>query len=182
LPACNKTYTPKPRDYPDIKFPEKAYQVYRPANCPYSFEYPDYAYIERDTFFFGKPTENPCWFNIKFPQFNATLYFSYKVIGAGYTMRSLSEDAYELTFKHAEKADYIEPKAIETPNHVYGLIYDVGGNAASSIQFFLSDTTKNFLRAALYFHEEPNADSLAPVVKFINQDIMHLIETLQWKN
>jgi len=151
LYSCNDTYTPKPRDYPNINFPEKVYQSYRPLNCPFTFDYPSYAHIEQDSFFFGKQTENPCWFNIKFPQFNATLYFSYKVIGDGYTLRSLSDDAYTLTFKHAEKADFIEPKVIETTHNVYGLIYDVGGNAASSIQLFLTDTTNNFLRAALYF-------------------------------
>ncbi len=180
--GCNPNYTPRPKDYPYIDLPEKIYREYNSEECPFTFEYPVYAEVVKDSFFFNEPIKDPCWLNIRFPGLNATIYISYKPIGEEYSLQKLADDAYRLTFKHAERADYIEPETLETPNGVYGLMYFVGGNAASSTQFFLTDTVSHFLRGALYFGNEPNVDSLAPAIKFVNEDIMHLIETLRWKN
>jgi gliding motility-associated lipoprotein GldD len=66
--------------------------------------------------------------------------------------------------------------------HVYGMVYEIGGNAASSIQFHVTDSSQNFLRGALYFYAMPNADSLAPVISFVRSDIDHLLKTFKWKN
>jgi gliding motility-associated lipoprotein GldD len=63
---------------------------------------------------------------------------------------------------------------------VYGILYDIKGDAASNTQFFLTDSTHNFIRGALYFEVHPNKDSLAPVLEFINKDLVHLIETFEW--
>ena len=57
----------------------------------------------------------------------------------------------------------------------------VGGYAATSKQFFVTDTGKHFLRGALYFNATPNADSLQPVQDFLQQDIQHLLQTFKWK-
>jgi gliding motility-associated lipoprotein GldD len=67
-------------------------------------------------------------------------------------------------------------------NRVYGTLYDLKGNTATAVQFFVTDSTKHFLRGSLYFAAEPDADSLEPVIEFFRGDIEHLIETLQWKN
>ena len=64
---------------------------------------------------------------------------------------------------------------------VYGVLYEIKGNAASSVQFYATDSTKHFLRGALYFNTVPNKDSLAPAIQFVEEDIIHLIETLSWK-
>ena len=78
-------------------------------------------------------------------------------------------------------ASSITDSLMFTPNGVSGVFFRVGGNAATANQFFLSDTTANFLRGALYFDATPNADSLRPVQDFLKNDIEHLINTFKWK-
>ncbi len=180
--ACEQAYTPKPRGYFQINFPERKYKTFDAPGYPYTFEYPEYAQIIKDTSFFGDKPENPYWINIDFPGLNGKIYLSYKIIGQGQNnLRKLIDDAFKMTYKHTYKADYIDENAIVTPNNVYGTFYAVGGNAASARQFFVTDSSSHFLRGALYFDATPNADSLAPVNKFLEQDMRKLVESLHWR-
>jgi gliding motility-associated lipoprotein GldD len=174
-------YTPKPRGYFRIDLPEKAYRVFNEPGYPYTFEYPVYANIVKDTLFFDQKAENPWWINVSIPQLNGKIYLSYKEIGRKNVLDKLIDDAFKLTYKHTYKAESIEEQDIHTPNNVHGLFYEVGGNAASAKQFYATDSTAHFLRGALYFYAPPNADSLAPVNKFLEEDMRHLVETLKWK-
>jgi gliding motility-associated lipoprotein GldD len=91
------------------------------------------------------------------------------------------EDSRSLVYKHTIKADAIDESPVIRPEeNVYGIIYDLRGNTASSLQFFLTDSIQNFIRGSLYFNTTPNSDSLAPVVGFIRKDIMHMIESFEW--
>jgi len=178
--ACNSVYTPKPKGYFKIDFPKHEYQQFNQPGFPYSFEYPTYAHIVRDTSFFESKPENPYWINIDFPQFNARIYVSYKEIGPN-SFDKLKDDAYKMTYKHSSKASSIEDSLMRTPNGVTGIFFNVGGNAATAKQFFVSDSSKHFLRGALYFDTTPNADSLSIVNQFLQADMSHLINTLKWK-
>lgn len=180
--ACQNTFTPKPRGYYKIIFPEHEYKDYNPPACPFTFEYPVYAQVVKDTVFFDTIPENPCWMNIYFPEFNGTIFISYKEITKKNDLSKLIEDAHTLTYKHTVKANYIDEGRISTPNKVYGLYYQVGGNAASNLQFFLTDSVKHFIRGSLYFNNTPNSDSIAPVLNFVRQDVNHLISTMKWKD
>lgn len=179
--ACQTAYTPKPRGYFRINFPEKTYKTFDESGYPYTFEYPAYARIVKDTSFFNKRPENPWWINVVFPGFNGKIYMSYKVIGNEYTLEKLVNDAYNMSYKNDVKADAIVPELFRTPNHVSGIFYNISGNAATSRQFFATDSTRHFLRGALYFYAVPNEDSLAPVIHFVEKDMWHLLETLKWK-
>ncbi len=179
--ACQPAFTPKPRGYFRIVFPEKKYKTFNAPGYPYSFEYPAYAEIEKDTSFFGQKPENPWWINVVFPDFNGKIYLSYKKIGNKYSLNRLINDAYEMTYQNALKAESIVPEAFHTSHNVSGLFYNVSGNAATAKQFFATDSVRHFLRGALYFYAPPNADSLQPVVQFIEKDMWHLLETLQWE-
>lgn len=178
--SCNSDYTPKPKGYFRIDFPKKEYQLFNEPNYPYSFEYPVYARVIKDSSFFGEETENPWWINVTFPQFNGTVYISYKKIGTN-KFDKLVNDAYTMTNKHTSKAYSIEDSAIVTPNNVRGTFFRVGGNVATANQFFLTDTTTHFLRGALYFDATPNEDSLGIVNNFLIQDVRHMINTFKWK-
>ena len=180
LIACNSEYSPKPRGYFRIDFPPHAYQSFDRPEFPYSFEYPVYGNIIRDTSFFGDKPENPYWINIEFPRFNARIYISYKQVNGNFD--KLREDAYKMTYKHTYKASSIEDSLISTPLGVHGIFFNVGGNAATAKQFFVSDSTRHFLRGALYFDTTPNSDSLGIVNAFLQDDMYHLINTLKWKN
>lgn len=179
--SCNSTYTPKPTGYFNIQFPERAYKTFKEPGYPYTFEYPVYAKVVKDSTFFGEPTENPWWINIDFPDFNGKIYISYKSIGSS-RLDTLIKDAYRLTGKHSTMAYSIEDTAFLTPNHVSGVYFTVGGNVATAHQFFVTDSVRHFLRGALYFDATPNADSLGIVNEFLLTDLKHLVNTLQWLN
>ena len=173
--SCTKTYTPKPRSYFRIDFPEKKYITYH-ADCGYSFEVPVYASIVP---YRGSNAE-PCWINIVFPGYKGILHITYKTLHND--LAEHVEDIRTLAYKHIVKADDIIERPFSYPDrNVHGMIYDIKGNTASSLSFFLTDSTANFLSGALYFSVIPNKDSLAPVIKFFSIDIEHLIETLNWK-
>ncbi|MCK4662180.1 MAG: gliding motility lipoprotein GldD [Bacteroidales bacterium] len=173
--SCNRDYVPKPPGYLRIDFPEKKYIIYN-TSCPYSFAYPEYAKIEQDTDF----NTEPCWINIDFPQFNGKIHISYKTINNN--INGYIEDSRKFVYKHTIRADAINEKIYSNnENNVHGILYDIKGNVASSVQFFMTDSTEHFIRGALYFNVRPNKDSLAPVINFIRKDIVKLIETLEWK-
>ncbi len=178
--ACNSPYTPKPTGYFKISFPAKKYQVFNQPGYPYTFEYPVYANVVKDSSFFGDTTENPWWINVNFPQFNGRINVTYKLIGPN-KLEKLLNDAFNMTNKHSAKADYIGDSLLETPNGIHGRFFKVEGDVATANQFFLTDSTKNFLRGALYFDATPNQDSLRPVNDFLVEDMRHLINTFKWK-
>lgn len=180
LAACNGDYLAKPRGYFRIDLPQKAYQRFEQPGFPFTFEYPVYGRIIRDTSFFGERTENPYWLNIDFPQYNGRIHLSYKQVGPN-KFDSLVQDAYELSYKqHTYRASAIDHKPFVTPNGIEGVFVTLRGNTATGNQFFLTDTTRHFVRGALYFETTPNEDSLRPVADFFRKDMEHLINTLRW--
>lgn len=170
------TIAPKPRSYYRLSFPEKKYVKYDSV-CPFTFEMPSYSQIDNDKNYRAEP----CWLNLNFPSFNGTLHLSYKAVNGN--LKAYLEDTYTLASKHQIKASGIEEHLISRDSDkVYGLIYEIKGNAASSIQFFLTDSIHHFLRGALYFNAVPNNDSIAPVLEFVRKDIYQIIATFKWKN
>jgi gliding motility-associated lipoprotein GldD len=179
--SCNSDYTQKPRGYYKIDLPKKEYQLFNQPGYPYSFEYPVYGKIVKDSTFFEEKTENPYWINIDFPSLNGRFYISYKEIGKN-KFDSLVNDAYTLSYKqHTYRASAIQPEPFTTASGIEGVFFTLKGNAATSSQFFATDTVRHFLRGALYFNVTPNEDSLAPVTNFLREDLRHLINTLRWK-
>ena len=177
-----REFTPKPKGYFKIDLPEKSYKPYQVEGCSFTFHVPGYSQVERDSIFFGKKVEDPCWLNIHLPEFSGSIHLSYKEIKEGQSLSKLVEDAHKLTFKHTIKADYIDERAIASPHGVSGMLYEVGGDAASSAQFYLTDSINHFLRGSLYFNITPNADSMSPVIQFVKADLIHLIQTFRWEN
>ncbi|MFN8242753.1 MAG: hypothetical protein U0X40_01760 [Ferruginibacter sp.] len=198
--SCNSNYTSRRRGYFRIDFPERSYVKFEQPGYPYSFEYPAYARVIKDSTFFDASPENPYWINIDFPQFGSRIFLSYKIIGgyAPYKVKQangtykdsmglnvfdkLVNDAFKLTSKNETVATSIKDSLMHTANGVTGVYFRVGGNAATARQFFLTDTTRNFFRGALYFDVTPNADSLRPVLDFLQADIDHLINSFRWTN
>lgn len=173
--ACNENYSPKPRAYFRTDFPARAYQVYS-GNCPFEFEYPVYAQLNDD----DSDIALDCWKTLDFVDFNAQVHLSYHPVVNNLDV--ILEDAHTLAYKHAIKADAINTSAyVDESNGVFGLVYEIEGNAASNLQFFVTDSVSHFVRGALYFNVRPNKDSLAPIELFVHEDVMRLIETFRWK-
>lgn len=179
--ACNSDYIIKPRGYYKIDLPQKKYQTFNQPGYPYAFEYPVYGHVVKDTSFFEAQPENPYWINIDFPQLNGRIHISYKDVARS-SFDSLVNDSYTLAYKqHTNVATGIKPVPFTTPGGMEGVFFTLKGNTATANQFFVTDTTRHFLRGALYFDATPNEDSLRPVNEFLKKDLEHLINTIQWK-
>lgn len=174
--SCTQDYTPKPNGYLRIDFPKKSYHLFNPANCPFEFEIPDYSEAVADT----NGLSMPCWYDINFKQFDGKINLTYLAVNNN--LNEHLENSRKLAYKHAIKADGIDEYVIQSADlKSSGILYSITGNAASSIQFYLTDSTKHFIRGALYFNCPPQSDSLAPVISFCEKDIDHIIKTFKWK-
>jgi gliding motility-associated lipoprotein GldD len=173
--ACKGDYTPKPRGHFRIDLPEKVYVEFD-SSCPFTFQFPSYAIVVPD----NSPGAEPCWLNVRYLPFNATLHLSYKDLKRE-NLDKLLEDSRSLAFKHTVKAEEILEGVIRTENNVNGMRYEMTGNTATAMQFYLTDSTKNYLRGALYFNVKTEPDSIGPVVEFLSKDISRMINTLKWK-
>jgi gliding motility-associated lipoprotein GldD len=118
--------------------------------------------------------------DIEFPTLKAKIHLTYFSLNGD--LASLTESSRELAYKHTIRADAIEEKLwSDETSRVYGILYDLKGNTASAVQFYATDSTQHYLRGSLYFMAQPNEDSLLPVITFLREDILHLIETLTWR-
>lgn len=178
--ACNDEYSPKPRGYYRIDLPARQYQPLS-GDFPYDFDYPVYARINPYQGKWKDADTSDYWINVEFPQFGSRLHLTYKRVENN--LKNLIEDAHAYAYKHSVKADAIvQSEFTGSQTNVYSVLFDIKGNTASSIQFYATDSVRNFIRGALYFDCEPNKDSLAPVRDFLRADLIRMIETLTWRN
>ncbi|MDR1023291.1 MAG: gliding motility lipoprotein GldD [Prevotellaceae bacterium] len=175
--CSSRQSTPKPRGYYRIALPEKhAYAPLSLKDYPYTFDVSAYATAAPNT---GRGSE-PYWLDVSYASYNATIFLSYK--NAKNNLDKLIEDAHTLVYRHTIKAEAITEQRFESNDgKTFGYLYEIGGNAATNVQFYVTDSVKNFLRGSLYFNTPPNHDSLAPVIEFITEDIRRLFETIEWK-
>lgn len=179
--ACEEeVYTPKPKSYFRIDMPQKQYQPFAAEYCPFVFQYPVYSTIEKKEKFFNDAPDHPCWLNIAFPYFNGKLHLTYVEVDTQEKLEQSINDAYKYSMKHVQKADFIDETTINS-DQVNGKLFDLGGDVASSIQFYVTDSTQHFLRGSLYFNQHPNADSLRPVIDFLREDVSTLMKTVVWE-
>ncbi len=176
LASCQSKMQPKPHGYMRIEFPEKNYATYS-GQEPYTFDIPEYCTIEQETM---KNAEK-YWTNIVFKNMDAKIHLSFKFVN--HNIDTLIEDCHSMAYKHVVKADAIQKTAyVDDTAKVYGLLYEIKGNVASPVQFYVTDSIKHFLRGSLYFNSVPNKDSLAPAIEFIKTDIQRIVESTRWKN
>jgi len=182
IPGCREVNVPKPKGHFRIDLPQKEYRLFNNNEAaekefPFSFEYPVYGNLS----FESDKTKKAGWFNIEFPRYGAKIYLTYRAINNDFD--GLMEQTYKMNVKnHISKADAINEQVFNNPRKsVYGILYDLKGNTATAVQFYATDSINNYLRGSLYFNAEPNADSLAPVIDFFRKDIIHLVESLEWK-
>ena len=174
--SCKREYTPRPRGYFRISFPEKSYKPLG-MDVPYTFRIPVYSYSEADSF----NLDQHYWLTVQIPANHAQIHISY--IKLKNNLATHIENSRTLAYKHSEKASSIDEQIFVNPvKKVYGTLYTIKGNAASPMQFYLTDSTTNFLRGALYIKEVPNSDSLRPVIRFLTEDVLQLVESTEWKN
>lgn len=174
LAGCTEAPSPKPRGYFRIDLPEQSYLVWSDS-ATFSAELPAYAKVAK------RPTKDAArWFDVRFPRQRATVHLTWSPVNG--ELQNLIEDAHKFKSTHQAKAAKIESgRTINDSTRVFGTIFNVEGEVASPLVFYLTDSASNFLYGALYFDTPPNADSLAPVTARIREDMRHMIATLRWK-
>lgn len=168
--SCKDEVLPKPSSYLRLDYPEASYVQFE-NQCPFKFQMNSEAIIkgEKD---FG--------FTITYPKMKATIYLTYKPVQNN--IDKLLRDAQKLTYEHVIKADDIlEQPFMNSKKKVFGMFYQVDGNAATNSQFYVTDSVKNFVTGSVYFYAKPNFDSIMPAASYVRNDMQRLMETLEWK-
>jgi gliding motility-associated lipoprotein GldD len=175
LVACESDYTPKPMGYFRIGLPEKSYSTLEDNSCNYSFGLNDAAS-------FKEVANRNCWADVVYPDLKATVQLTYYNLKEK-DLEGLLKEGQRMAYSHTSVADGMQERFYDNPEkRVYGLVYRMKGHVATSTQFYLTDSTDNFLRGVLYFYSSPNPDSLRDVNEFMQGEIIQMVESLEWKN
>jgi gliding motility-associated lipoprotein GldD len=176
LLSCGEAMIPLPYGYYRVDLPAHTYRTIDTLNLPYRFDLPTSAVLISRT-----SEGEKYWIDIFYPALDASLYCSYKAVNGN--LMDLTEDSRKIVYKHSIRADGIAEKVFDHPEkNVHGILYDLSGNTASSLQFVLTDSTRHFFRGALYFNNVPNKDSIAPMAEYIREDVIRMMESFEWKN
>lgn len=168
--GCGEDPLPKPRAMLRLEYPQKAYRVLE-SDCPFRFEYNQMA---------AREFQGDCNLVLDYPEMKGSVFISYKAVEGN--LRSLLSDAQKLSYEHVVKADNIvEQPYINPEEEVYGMFYEVRGDAASQSQFYVTDSTDHFVTGSLYFYAKPNYDSILPAAVYLQNDIRRIMESLRWK-
>ncbi len=168
--ACGEEALPKPRAMLRLEYPESG-MVPLDEDCPFTFEYNDRAMLSAG---------QDCAINLKYPTMKGSIFITYKPVTGN--LEKLLTDAQKLSYEHVVKADdIIEQPFVNSGSQVYGMYYEVRGNAASQAQFYVTDSTRHFVTGSLYFYARPNYDSIYPAAVYLQKDMRRIMESLQWK-
>jgi gliding motility-associated lipoprotein GldD len=169
--GCRNDVLPKPASQLRLDYPVAEYAHFE-NECPFTFNMNEEAVIKQ---------KSDCNFEINYPKMKATVYISYKTVDNNINV--LLRDAQKLTYEHVIKADDIlEQPFINSKDKVYGMFYQVDGNAATNAQFYVTDSVRHFIDCSVYFYAKPNFDSVMPAASYVKNDMQHLMESLRWKN
>lgn len=170
--SCGEDIQPKPSAFLALEYPPAQYGPIK-LDCPYIFEINELAAVT------DAQGKNPCWINLKYKKLNGTIFITYRPVNNN--LRALLQDAQKLPLQHTIKADVIEGDIYTNKLHdVYGMLYEVSGDAASQVQFYVTDSVEHFLTGSVYFNAQPNFDSLLPAAEYLKKDVRHIMETVKW--
>ncbi|MDG5490449.1 gliding motility lipoprotein GldD [Psychroserpens sp. SPM9] len=176
--SCGNDPLPKPKAMLRLDYPQPKYAKVD-VRLPFTFEKNQAA--DKITNIKLDGISNSSGVEINYPDMKGTIYLTYKKVDAT-NLENLLRDAQTLTQKHTIKADEIESVIYENPErNVFGMFYEVGGNAASQSQFYVTDSINHFLSGSLYFYAKPNYDSIYPAAIYLKNDIKHIMESIEWK-
>lgn len=171
--SCKDDAVPKPKGQLRLDYPTAKYGPFSNVspNCSFTFDVNESAKVKM---------KQDCSMEIEYPKMKATIYLNYKPVKGN--IDQLLRDAQKLTYEHVVKADDIAEQPFLNPvNKAYGMFYQVGGNAATNAQFYVTDSTRHFLVGSVYFYAKPNYDSIFPAAAYIKNDMRKIMETVRWK-
>lgn len=169
--ACQQEVKPKPKGELRLEYPKPQYRLLN-NTCSYTFEYSDFAKIF--------DTSKTCWYNLRYPKMDANVYITYFPVRQD--LQAQIKEVETMVYRHTIRASAIETQSFSYPEkRVFGHFYELKGESASNIQIYITDSTKHFVTANLYFNTRPKPDSLAPAVHYIKKDLLHMVDTFRWK-
>lgn len=169
--SCKEAPLPKPKSFLTLDYQNPTYKKIE-NSCNYQFEVSNFVQLK---------TSDNCWATLQYPALKATIHITYRAVDNN--LDEILQEVEKLTFEHTIKADAINAIPYENfKTRVFGKLYNVEGDVATNVQFRVTDSVNHVLSGALYFYARPNYDSIVPAVRYLEKDIMHLIETLEWKN
>ena len=171
LLSCGEESLPKPKGYLSLEYPETGYNKLNKTR-PYRFGVAKNATVK---------TLPQNWLKIQYPKLKASVDITYRPVNDN--LKELLVEAEKLVLEHTVKADHISWRDYaDTDKKIYGKMCEISGNAASQIQFHVTDSTNHFLKGSLFFYTKPNYDSILPAVEYIKKDMIHMLETLEWED
>ena len=172
LVSCSSDAQPKPKGELRLEYPEAKYVPFS-SECSFSFEHSDFAKIHQ--------AKQACWYNVVYPTMKANIFVTYFPIKNDFNLHI--KEVEKMVYEHTIRASAIDTKSFSYPEkRVFGNFYELKGQSASNIQIYITDSTRHFVTANLYFKSRPRPDSLQPAVEYIKKDLMHMIETFEWKH
>ncbi len=174
--SCDEPPVPKPMGYFHIEIPAKNEYQHFSSACPFEFDISTLAKMQ-----LTDSIAQPCFYNLEYPQWKATIHISY--IPLKNDLKQLIDEEHHRKEKHLALAASITDSSFIFPNKkVSATVFNINGTkTATPLQFFVTDSTKHFFRASLYFYHTPNNDSIQPVIKYIKEDVRRLIKSFEWK-
>ncbi len=171
--GCKEDPYPKPYGYPRLNLPKVGYEKWS-SNCSFIFKKPNGADVE-------KVDADTCFFNLSYSSLNAKVYCSYIPVEG--QLKEIIDQEYKLREKHNQFSTSVKEKVFHNPTkNVHALLFHISGTqAATPLQFFITDSVNHFFRGTLYFNTSPNNDSLATAIDFIKNDIDTLVESFEWR-
>lgn len=173
LISCKEDYNIKPIGEVRLEYPQAVYKKFD-SDCPYTFEYSKFSKeLKKD---------KECWYVLNYPKMKANIYLTYFPINGKEDLATKIKDSEKFVHEQTVKANYISPREFTFKDKkVYGTLFELGGDTAINLQFHATDSTKNLISGSVYFSTPPKFDSLQPAINYLKKDVMHLIETLEWK-
>ena len=168
--GCRETIVPKPNAYLSLKYPDAFYQNIA-LDLPVKFDINKLAIVEGIQY-----KESSQSLILNYPLLKAKLYLSYHPLNENLT-RYVSETEFT-TKNHAKVAHEITEQKFENfRTNVFGKMYELTGPVASQCQFYVTDSSQHFLTGSLYFKVKPNYDSILPAVRYLQKDMIQLVQS-----
>lgn len=169
--SCGKEPIPKPKGDLRLEYPNPKYLRFN-SPCNYSFDYSDFSRVEN--------AKENCWYYINYPKMKAKVFITYFPVKNDFDLHV--REVEKMVYEHTIKASAIDTKFFQYPERkVYGNFYELKGQTASNIQFFVTDSTRHFVTGNLYFNSRPRPDSLGPAIDYVKKNLLHLIDSFEWK-
>ena len=169
IAACEDNIYPKPKAMLRLEYSKPELKGFEADQ--FSFNYNEIAQVK---------VKNSSSLTIRYPEMKGAIFINYRKVEDN--LDELMIDAQKLSVEHAKKADDMKHKVYENEERkVYGVFYEVVGDAASQAQFFVTDRDEHFVTGSLYFEAKPNYDSIYPATAYLQNDMGRIMETIDWK-